>query len=71
MEITTKFNIGDTLFTIDKESMKIIEFQVTSAHVFIYKSPEDTSIYYNTTYQEDRCFRTKQELMEFIDKPED
>ena len=71
--ISTKFNVGDKVFTIDKESMKIIEFEVRmiSASCFsdgtttIRYTPKDCVL----SYDEFKCFATKHELLTFIEQP--
>lgn len=63
MEIKTKYNVGDTLYTI--EHFKIIKFEVARIYAFAYES--GVNIQYSSKgyidYKEDECFRTEDELI--------
>ena len=72
MTINTRFNEGDTVFTIDTSSLKIKFFKVgrtvTSTndgktHVTIY--PQGCS-YAADGYDENKCFPTAEELLNHI-----
>ena len=74
--ITTKFNVGDKVFTIDEKTMKIREFEVAWISVFVhggkepsvsYKSKDDSA--YFVGCEEAKCFATKHELLTYIEQP--
>ena len=71
--ITTKFNVGDKAYTIDKKTMKVTEFEVGSIIVYLRGDDRPSIDYRPKTedfapdmYSEDMCFATKEELMEYI-----
>lgn len=71
MEIKTKFNVGDKVFTIDNNSFRIKEFKVGSMMVFFNDTGNlRTTLYptddYMSSYDEDRCFPTKEDLLKYI-----
>lgn len=71
MEIKTKFNIGDKVFTIDKDSFKIKEFKVASMMVFFNSTGNlRTTLYpaddYISSYEEEKCFSTREDLLKYI-----
>ena len=76
--IQTKFNVGDKLFTIDKESMKIKEFEVSMVCAFIHYSDAAPTVSYQAkgsdfsgkSVDEEKCFKTKHELLTYIEQPE-
>lgn len=77
MTIETKFNVGDKCFTLDVTSMKAVEFEVgevavrfdgTTTWTHYYDKNKDK--YSSTSYQENRVFATKDELMAFINRAE-
>lgn len=71
--ITTKYNIGEKVYTIDRKTMKVTEFEVGSIIVYL-RGDDRPSIDYRPKaedfapdmYSEDMCFATKEELMEYI-----
>lgn len=71
--ITTKFNVGDKAYTIDKKTLKVKEFEVGTIVAYL-QGDNKPSIDYRTKddgflsdlYNEDMCFATKEELMEYI-----
>lgn len=73
--ITTKFNVGDKAYTIDKKTLKVKEFEVGTIITYL-RGDDRPSIDYRTKddgllsdlYDEDMCFATKEELMEYISK---
>ena len=74
MTITTKFNEGDKVFTIDTNTLKIKDFVVK--RVLTSTSAGKTSItlydsdsYPTNGYNESKCFATEAELMTFIGTP--
>lgn len=67
MEISTKYNIGDNVFTLSKES-KIVERTIERVSIFAYSDEvrinytfTDTSSEYETM-----CFPSKEALLEYI-----
>lgn len=63
MEIKTKYNVGDTLYTI--EHFKIIKFEVARIYVFTYEN--GVNIFYSSKnyidHNEKECFKTEDELI--------
>lgn len=76
MVFNTKFNVGDKLFTIDRETMKVRNFTVKS--VCIISSSDKASISYvpegddvwKPNIPEERCFDSKEALFEYIESSE-
>lgn len=71
MDIQTKFNLGDTAYTIDPSSMKLKSFEVKKIMVStsenqVYTSLLDAEDYTAIHYDEDKCFATKEELLEYV-----
>ena len=65
MEIKTKFNIGDTLFTI--ENMRITSFEIDAVSVLMTKKSVATNYYSGvTSHKETECFPTKEALIDYI-----
>jgi hypothetical protein len=67
MDIRTKFQVSDELFTL--KDMKIISFRVQNISVFC--AHKDIKISYGNGvdynfYEERVCFRTKEDLLRFI-----
>jgi len=72
--ITTKFNVGDKVFTIDKETMKIREITVGTVSAIITNGGKTKVSYYDEksyteSYDENVCFASKQELLDYIEQP--
>lgn len=73
MNITTKFSIGDELFTIDKKTAKAVKFKVGRIFVHVPQKGtpkveylgEEASIL-DEPYKEDVCFATIDELIEQV-----
>ena len=73
MDITTKFSIGDELFTIDKKTAKAVKFKVGRIFVHVPQKGtpkveylgEDLTLL-DGTYNEDVCFATIDELIEQV-----
>lgn len=72
MKIETKFNVGDTVTTINTATMKLTTFEVgrittwtdgesTSATLY----PKDCS-YSDRGYDEAKCFATEQDLLRHL-----
>ena len=68
MEIKTKFNVGDVLFTV--KDMHIISFTVKIVSAFCDKDEkrisyiEDENLF--ASHKEEECFTSKEELLAFI-----
>lgn len=68
MEIKTKFNVGDVLFTI--KNMHVVSFTVKCVSVFCDKDEkrisylEDGNLF--ASHKEEECFTSKEELLAFI-----
>lgn len=73
MNITTKFSIGDELFSIDKKTAKAVKFKVGRIFVHVPEKGtpkveyfgEDLPIF-EGTYDEDVCFASMDELVAHI-----
>ena len=70
--ITTKFNVGEKLFTIDAKTMKIKEFEVGSIIARLTNDGTSVSYYeagdHLNSHDEGRCFADRHELLTFIEK---
>lgn len=70
MEIKTKYNVGDKLWTI--KDCKAIEFEVGSLLINVNKDKKRISYYpkadvFSTeNYEEDICFSSKEELIKAL-----
>lgn len=76
--ITTKFNVGDKAFTIDKKTMKIKEFEVDMISIYLQSDGKPDIMYkasdagiLDDSIREDKCFATKHELLTFIESDEE
>ena len=67
MEIKTKYNLGDNVFTLCKER-KIVEQTIKRIAVFVW--PDEIRVSYDFTdggeEYENMCFASKDELLEYI-----
>lgn len=73
MNITTKFSIGDELFTIDKKTAKAVKFKVGGIFVHVHKKGTPKVEYFGEdlpllegAYNEDVCFSSMDELIAHI-----
>lgn len=72
MDIKIKFGIGEKVFTLDSETMKIKEFEVGSIGIFASRDKELSVTYYDNDhysglgFKEQRCFATEKELLNHI-----
>lgn len=70
MEIKTKYNVGDKLWTI--KDCKAIEFEVGSLLINVNNDKKRISYYPKTdvfsteNYEEDICFSSKEELIKAL-----
>lgn len=74
MNIETKFKVGDNVFTIDPETLKIKQFEIGTVasatndkgtNVLVYPKGKDC---YKSA-DENKCFSTKEALLDYITKP--
>lgn len=69
MTIKTKYNVGDKVYTIDKNSMKVLPFKIKS---IVSVSDESTAVRLTPegsdyeSYDEKRCFPSEDELIRYI-----
>lgn len=77
MNIKTKFNEGDMVFTIDTKTLKAKGFEVGristltvdgDTHVMLYE--KDASVY-SDGYDEKKCFPSEAELITFVTTKDD
>lgn len=72
MEIKTKFNVGDKVYTIDPKTLKIREIEVGGIYVYAdgtenlikYRAKGDSP--FGDSYNESVCFATRQLLLDYI-----
>lgn len=74
MNIETRFEVGDTIFTIDPDTLKVAEYEVESVTtiancngVTSYVLPRGKGAY--RSIEERKCFRTREELIDHVTKP--
>ena len=71
MNIKTKFNIGDKVFTIDTNTLKVKNFEVKRISTFTADGTTSVTLhdgdsYLSNGFDEGKCFMTEAELMTFI-----
>lgn len=75
VQATTKFNVGDKVVTLSKDTKKMIEITIAqmvvtvkkdSSSVSVYPQNQDGSTDYYTSYEECYCFATRDELINYI-----
>lgn len=69
MNVSTKFNVGEKVATVEKNTMKIIESSISMIGVYIYNDKVNVSYSLeenNGIYSEDVCFRSKEELVNYM-----
>lgn len=68
MEIKTKFNVGDVLFTI--KNMHVVSFTVQCVSVFCDKDRKSISYFEEgkllNSHKEEECFTSKEKLLAYI-----
>lgn len=74
MNIETKFKVGDTVYTIDPETLKIKQFEIES--VTSYTNDKGTTVLVYPkgdccykSVDERKCFSTREALIDHITKP--
>lgn len=71
MTAQTKFNVGDTTYTIDRD-LKLISFVIESIYISVRRDATNITLYPEsnsfdlTGYPEAHCFRSKDELFNYI-----
>lgn len=76
-QVSSKFNVGDDVVTVDKESLKIKKFKVAEIGFFLYKDSLSVYLYpmkddgtadsYHIV-REESCFVSETELIEHMTK---
>ncbi len=75
MEIKSKWNVGDSVVTVDKATFKAVEIVVGAISaavdrrgqtVRVHPCRADGSVEYCTSYDERFCFATVAEMAEYI-----
>lgn len=73
MKITTKFNVGDTVYTIDKKTMRLKEFEISSVSVIALTKDAyqisygvKTENYHTESYEERVCFASRDDLLDYV-----
>lgn len=67
MEIKSKYNVGDTLYTI--EDMKVLKFEVYAVSSFWSKHVNGVSYHRKdsfSSYAEEKCFKSESELINHL-----
>ena len=76
MQITTKFNVGDPVLTIDAGTMKVKKFEVAKIGTFTSNGKTtvtlyDGNVYDSKGYDENKCFSSQEELVTYITSDDD
>ena len=76
MKIETKFNEGDSVFTIDTSTLKVKNFKVDHIGTYTSKGKTTVTLYdgesYNAKgYDENKCFGTEAELIAYVTTNDD
>lgn len=73
MVINTKFNIGDKVFTVNKETMKAEKITISGVMAYSYQSgakgvkyQKQEEVVSTTFYEEELCFTSMDELVAHI-----
>lgn len=73
MNIETKFKVGDNVFTIDPETLKIKQFEIGSVSSITSENGTIVLVYPKTgsyiSVNEKKCFPTREALLDHITKP--
>lgn len=73
MNIETKFKVGDNVFTIDPETLKIKQFEIGSVSSITSENDTIVLVYPKTgsyiSVNEKKCFPTREALLDHITKP--
>lgn len=76
MKIETKFNEGDSVFTIDTSTLKVKNFKVDHIGTYTSNGKTTVTLYDGSSvvgkgYEETKCFRTEAELIAYVTAKED
>jgi len=72
MDIKTKFSIGDVIYTVDTDTLKIISAPIDIISITVISSDEKPTIMYGLKTEkfksvtEDKCFSSAEELMRHL-----
>ena len=70
MTIKTKFEIGDKVFTIDKKTLKVLRFEVSSICASINSYGNIVHLYpkegSGVFYDEKLCFDSEEKLIQYV-----
>lgn len=73
MNIQTRFNVGDKVFTLDKETLKMKDFTVGSVSIWAddetkvsYYPEKNGIVNFNEKCNENVCFASENELLSHI-----
>jgi hypothetical protein len=74
MNIETKFKVGDNVYTVDPETLKIKQFEIESVTSFTNGKGTTVSVYPKGDgcykgVDENKCFSTREALLDHITKP--
>lgn len=71
MTITTDYNVGDMIYTVNPDTLKIIETKIESIYISVYD--DKPKITYGTKtgddfkgYEASKCFASAEELMRHL-----
>lgn len=71
MTVKTNYNVGDTVYTVNPDTLTIIKGEVTN--IMVWVSETSPSIRYSIdidgkseSFDQCKCFRTKDELLEHL-----
>lgn len=76
-QVTTKFNVGDKVVALDNKTQKIRELQIASMNVCVQRDGHTITIYpvdtdgtpnFYDKYDEEHCFASREELLDYIVK---
>lgn len=78
MDIKTKFNVGERVFTINMNTFKVKVFEIGCISTFVREdgsihicyTPKGAGSYSLDNYEESKCFASKEELLSYINSNE-
>ena len=71
MTITTDYNVGDMIYTVNPDKLKIIETKIESVHISVYNDKPAITYGIKTgddfkSYEESKCFASAEALMRHL-----
>lgn len=73
MNIETKFKVGDKVFTIDPDTLRIKDFEVEYVSTVTSKDGTRVTLYPKTGgyagYDEGKCFHSRERLIAHVTEP--